>query len=61
MMDFEAATKKIRLDIVSAIHRAKKGHLGGALSCVDVLYYLYNEGIVDVFENEKTIFEHLQT
>jgi len=54
MMDFEAATKKIRLDIVSAIHRAKKGHLGGALSCVDVLYYLYNEGIVDVFENEKT-------
>ena len=54
MIDFKNATKKIRLDIVTGIHKAKKGHLGGALSCVDVLYYLYKEGIVDVFEGKNT-------
>ena len=32
----------IRIAILEAVHLAGKGHLGGALSCVDILHVLYS-------------------
>lgn len=43
---FAARAKSVRRRIVSAIYHGKKGHIGGALSCADILLYLYAEGIV---------------
>jgi transketolase len=37
----EEKSKKIRIDILHAIHQAGKGHIGGAYSIVDVLVSLY--------------------
>ena len=34
-------SKKIRLDILNTIMNAGKGHIGGALSCVEILVTLY--------------------
>lgn len=34
--------KKVRQDIVTAVYLAKSGHIGGALSGVDILTVLYN-------------------
>lgn len=50
---FELSVKKIRKSIIDAIYKSKKGHLGGALSSVDILYYLYLNKIVEVFDNKK--------
>jgi len=50
---FDFSVKKIRKSIIEAIFKAQKGHLGGALSSVDILYYLYSNKIVEVFTNKK--------
>lgn len=34
---------KLRIDIVDMIYKAKSGHPGGSLSCIDILTYLYYE------------------
>lgn len=39
-----------RREILRAIHRARKGHLGGALSCVDAVLYLFMAELVDVHQ-----------
>lgn len=51
---FELTVKKIRKSVIEAIYKAKKGHLGGALSSVDILYYLYSNKIVEVFNKKNT-------
>ena len=53
MNAFELSVKKIRKSIIETIYRAKKGHLGGALSSVDILYYLYLNKIVEVFVHNR--------
>tara|TARA_B100001057_G_scaffold500829_1_gene618144 strand:+ start:2579 stop:3385 length:807 start_codon:yes stop_codon:yes gene_type:complete len=50
---FEASVKKIRKSVIDTIYNAKKGHLGGALSSIDLLYYLYSNKIVEVFINKN--------
>ena len=44
---------QIRKDILNSIYQSKKGHLGGALSCVDLIYYLYSENLVEIHTNPK--------
>ncbi len=51
--DFNVSVKKIRESIIEAIFKAQKGHLGGALSSVDILYYLYSNKIVEVSTKQK--------
>lgn len=42
-----------RRQILEIISRAGKGHIGGSLSCVDVLVTLYCGGVLNVRVNEK--------
>ena len=35
--------KNVRLDILKMVYNAKSGHIGGSLSCADILTVLYNE------------------
>ena len=35
------ATSRIRLGIINAVAAAGKGHLGGAMSCVEILAAIY--------------------
>jgi len=37
----ERKSLELKIDIVSAIHRAQSGHIGAALSCLDILVALY--------------------
>jgi len=37
-----------RLKILEAIYRAKKGHIGGAYSCIDILSVLYYGGFLQI-------------
>lgn len=47
-------SKEIRKNIIEMIHEAKSGHPGGALSCADIITYLYFEKMeVDVNEPQK--------
>ncbi len=39
--ELEIAATKVRMGIIEGVHSAKAGHPGGALSCADVLTYLY--------------------
>ena len=34
--------KQVRIDILKMVYGAKSGHLGGSLSCTDILAVLYN-------------------
>ena len=40
-MDLKSISKKIRKTILNTIYTAKTGHIGGSLSCVDILISLY--------------------
>ncbi len=40
-MDFIKLSKKIRTTILKTIYFAKTGHIGGSLSCIDILIALY--------------------
>ena len=44
-IDLKDHSKQIRSDIIATIYAAKKGHIGGSLSCVDILVALYYGGI----------------
>lgn len=39
--DFEQIARRIRFELVKMSHRAETAHLGGALSCVDILVAAY--------------------
>lgn len=41
--DLYSKTKKIRKNIIKMVYNASSGHIGGALSCVDILAALYFE------------------
>lgn len=43
---FSIETKILRKNIIQAIYKSKKGHIGGALSCLDAIYFLYKEKVV---------------
>ncbi len=45
---FEQLAAETRLRIFQAIMAAGKGHIGGALSCVDILVALYDGGIMNI-------------
>jgi transketolase len=40
-IDLKDHSKQIRLDIIDTLYAAGKGHIGGSLSCVDILVALY--------------------
>ena len=44
--ELESISKEIRRCIIETIYNAQKGHLGGALSSVDILTYLYFSGFL---------------
>ena len=44
-IDLKGHSKHIRLDVINTIYIAEKGHIGGSLSCVDILVALYYGGI----------------
>lgn len=47
-------SKEIRKNIIEMIYEAKSGHPGGALSCTDIITYLYFEKMrIDVNEPQK--------
>ena len=50
---FKRATKSVRRKVITAISKSRKGHIGGALSSVDVLYYLFKEQIVQISQVGK--------
>jgi len=52
--NFYNSVKEIRKSIIDAIFKAQKGHLGGALSSVDILYYLFSNKLVDIFLRNKS-------
>ncbi len=48
-MDFSALEKKaaqLRIDALTAIHKANSGHTGGSMSCMDILVALYYGGVL---------------
>lgn len=47
MQEFEVRAKAVRRRILTAIYNGKKGHIGGALSCADILLYLYGCNVVE--------------
>ncbi len=54
MNNFEKNLKIIKSDIIKAIYKAKKGHLGGSLSSADIIYYLFSNKIVDTYQFKPT-------
>ena len=49
----EISTKR-RLEILESIYKAKKGHIGGALSCIDIIVNLYYGGQFNHVVNEES-------
>ncbi len=48
-MDFVQLEKKaasLRIDALTAIHKANSGHTGGSMSCMDILVALYYGGVM---------------
>ncbi len=41
-------SRRFRVEILKAIHKAGKGHIGGAYSCIDILTVLYYAGILNI-------------
>ncbi len=46
-MDLKLKAKQLRTEILIAAANAGRGHLGGALSCLDILVTLYYKGFLD--------------
>ncbi len=44
--ELEAKARKLRLDVIEAIAQAKKGHIGGGMSCMDLLVALFYQPIL---------------
>ncbi len=47
-MNLTSIAASRRLDVVDAIYTAGKGHIGGALSCIDILVALYYSGFLNI-------------
>jgi len=45
-MNFREKTKWLRHEILNILAKSKRGHVGGALSCVDILVSLYYGGML---------------
>lgn len=57
-IELEAKATQVRLSILEAVHRAKKGHIGGAFSIVEILvslYYEKNEAIRQILGADPSI------
>lgn len=53
---FEKSVNSIRKSIISTIYHAKKGHLGGALSSVDFIFYIFASQVVQPHPGGKKSF-----
>lgn len=53
-------SRDFRIEILKTIHKAGKGHIGGAYSCIDILTVLYYAGILNInkanFNNNRNRF-----
>lgn len=47
----EELARKIRINAVNMVHKAKASHIGGALSCADIVAVLYSD-VLKFFPNE---------
>ena len=45
LADLQAKAQEVRRDIVTMVHRANSGHVGGSLSAVEIVVALYHEVI----------------
>jgi transketolase len=52
-MDLQVKASELRRDIATAIHRAGKGHIGGAYSIVEILISLYYTNVLNHRPNES--------
>jgi transketolase len=50
--ELEFKSKQIRIDILKAVHKAGKGHIGGAFSIVEILVSLYYGNVLK-FDSEQ--------
>jgi transketolase len=53
-MDLKQKSKEYRKNILKYIYKAKAGHTGGSLSCIDILNVLYNDILNVSPENFKS-------
>ena len=53
--EFRKKSLEIRLLILDAIYKAKKGHIGGSYSIVDILVALFYGGILKFDQNENAL------
>jgi len=51
-IELEEKSRQIRIDILKAIHKAGKGHIGGAFSIVEILVSLYYGNVLK-FDSKK--------
>jgi transketolase len=51
----EKKSSELRIDILKAIYHAKKGHIGGAYSCLDILIALYYGDVLRLSNDPSTI------
>jgi transketolase len=51
--DLKSISKQLRKNILQAIFKAKKGHIGGSFSCIDILVSIY---LTKIFRLEKKNF-----
>lgn len=51
-IDLAEKSRQIRIDILNAVHKAGKGHIGGAFSIVEILVSLYYGNILKFDSNE---------
>ena len=56
MVELEQTCKNIRKNILKMVHNAKSGHLGGSLSCVEILIALYK--LVLKFDSKNPKWEN---
>ncbi|MBC70316.1 MAG: transketolase [Acinetobacter sp.] len=59
--DLRKKSAELRLEIINMIFRAKKGHIGGAYSCLDLMVCLYYGNVLNIspdsqHEIERDIF-----
>ena len=43
LADLHAKARAVRRDIVTMVHRANSGHVGGSLSAAEIIVALYHE------------------
>ena len=58
MKKFEKNLKLIKIGIIEAIYRSKKGHLGGSLSSADIIYYFGKS--VNIYEGPISVRQGIE-